>query len=273
MKDKLFNKSMRLFMTKKELQKELAKANKENIKLKKKVGELEVKIDVLKRKSSDNTVFEFSEKKDIQSNSRKVKGEWNDKVKNHHRYSKRTWFGFFFSTITNSSLFSLIYKIARWIKKITFISTLAFIIKTVFAIVSTSAIFIFLLLGFVLLLPFILIGALVALIHTIFSFKKYNEMLRTEIRDKKVLIFLPDRDENINENSYFRRMIKDSSDKNTIVIFVTPLFFSSKGIGGKGAFLTCRQENKNTYIVRRRYFFIFKRKVLNDTPCEPILIY
>lgn len=258
-------------MTKKELQKELAKANKENVKLKKKVNELEAKIKS-KKQESENTGFDFTEKKDIQSNSRKVKGEWNDKVKNRHRYSKKTWFGFFFSTITNSSLFSLVYKIARWIKKITFISTLAFIIKTVFAIISTSAVFIFLLLGFVLILPVILIGAMVALIHTIFSFKKYNAMLKNEIKDKKVLVFLPDRDENIGENSYFRRMIKDSCDKNTIVIFVTPFFFSSKGVGGNGGFLTCRKENDNTYIVRRRYFFIFKRKVLNEA-CDPILIY
>ena len=262
-------------MTKNDLEKKLERTQISNQKLQKKVKQLEKKVKNLQEKLSEDIVVETSQsgKKIKKEKDTKISEEWSDRSRNRKRYSKKTMTGFVVSTVTNSSLYSIFYKITVWFKKISFLSTVLIIIKAILTAISTSAIFILFLVVLIPLLPFILIAALVSCVHTLLSFKKYNEKFRSLIQDKKLLVFFPSKNDSFDPESYLGKTFSTLSDKNTAIIAVTPYFFSSKGFGGKGGFLTCRHEMKNVYIVRRRYFFIFKRRVIKNANCETIYIY
>ena len=262
-------------MTKNDLEKKLERTQKNNQKLQKKVKQLEKRVKTLQEKLSDDIVIETSQSgnKNKKDKDKKTTEEWSDKNRNRVRYSKKTLIGFVVSTVTNSSLYSLFFKINLWLKKLSFLSNLMLVTKAVMTAISTSAIFILLLVVLLPLLPFIIVAALFSFVHTLFSFKKYNDKFRDLILGKKLLVFFPSRNDTFDTGSYLEKTFSMFSDNDTEIIAVTPYFFSSKGFGGKGAFLTCRQEKENVYIVRRRYFFIFKRRVLKNANCEIIYIY
>ena len=163
-----------LEMTKNDLEKKLERTQKNNQKLQKKVKQLEKRVKTLQEKLSDDIVIETSQSgnKNKKDKDKKTTEEWSDKNRNRVRYSKKTLIGFVVSTVTNSSLYSLFFKINLWLKKLSFLSNLMLVTKAVMTAISTSAIFILLLVVLLPLLPFIIVAALFSFVHTLFSFKK-----------------------------------------------------------------------------------------------------
>ncbi len=202
-----------------------------------------------------------------------VQEAWLEKAQDRMRYSKNTWIEFAISTARNSSVFSLIYRFTSFIRRITFISTVITILRVIFIALSTSAFFVFLIAGTIAMLPFAVICAIFASVHTIVSFRYYDKLFKKRLYGKTLYLFFPSKEDTIDQNLCLSHYTKALSHKKAVVIIVSPYYFSSKGIGGKGIFMTCRREAENIYIIRRRYFFIFKRKILNKRNSDTFLIY
>ena len=57
------------------------------------------------------------------------------------------------------------------------------------------------------------------------------------------------------------------------VLVVSPYPLSSRGLGGKGGFFTARREAEGLYLVRRHYFFMLRKRVLDALEQDITVVY
>ena len=57
------------------------------------------------------------------------------------------------------------------------------------------------------------------------------------------------------------------------VLVVSPYPVSPRGLGGKGSFFTARKEAEGIYLVRRHYFFMLRKRVLDAMGQNITMIY
>ncbi len=124
-------------------------------------------------------------------------------------------------------------------------------------------------------LPFLIIGALVLALLALMRSKRQNHLLRQALDGKHLRILIPARGcDPFRENSFFLRQARAmAAEGGVAVLIVTPYALSVRGAGGHGAFFTARREGEDLYLVRRHYFFILRKRVLDVVDSDMTVIY
>lgn len=117
-------------------------------------------------------------------------------------------------------------------------------------------------------LPFMLAGAGVLAVLAALRSLRMNRRLAEALTDKQVRVLIPGRSVRLansihGDASFFVRQAREmAASPDEAVLVVSPYLLSSKGLGGKGAFFTARDEGGGVYLLRRHYYFILRRRVL-----------
>ena len=101
-----------------------------------------------------------------------------------------------------------------------------------------------------------------------------NRRLRAELAGRHLYVFAVSDENSLKAGSFFRgnaHMLADQPD--CAVLVVSPHNIGTDGLGGKGFYLTARQECPHLYIVRRHYFFNLRRRVLRQTDAHMTVVY
>ncbi len=123
-------------------------------------------------------------------------------------------------------------------------------------------------------LPFLILGtALMAMLGGLRA-KRQNRRLRQALDGKHIRVLIPARVTDPLRHIFFMENARAmATDENTAVLIVSPYSFSSRGINGRGAYLTARQEGENLYLVRRYYYFTLRRRVLDIIDPDMTVMY
>ncbi len=194
-------------------------------------------------------------------------------VSGYKRYAGQNYFLYILGSLRTSTLYRLFrrgYLIARRLSLITFLLTAGTFLLSV---LETGALFLLISAFYLTFFPFFILTAGIAVLFGIMRGSKRRAVLGSCIKEKHVTVFFPVRGVDFS-TAYFRANVASlsASDENAVLI-VTPYFWSARGLGGHGFFNAYRREGANLYLLRRRFWFSFYKRILKRYASSLVLIY
>lgn len=186
------------------------------------------------------------------------------------RYRKNTYLLYLLESVRESLPVQLIKSFSKYFRRVKSVQTVVTIVLALAAVVTVAVIsttvLLFLFLGITLL---ILLALLIYL-----RAKHMNHVLEQAMTDRRIRILVPPRGPALNRGSFFIRNARAMAcEDNVAVLIVSPYLFSNRGAGGRGGFFIARKEAEGLYIVRRHYFFVLRRKVLDALGGDVTAVY
>ncbi len=257
----------------------MKKAKKENDSTDQKISALEEENKRLRARVKELEI-EISEK-NIFKNDRRKEKTYNTYLRHtanrKELFSKKNFALYIIASIKTRSLFLFYQRLIYVIRKYTFITTTIKILAFLFAVIQSSAIFVIFTGTVAITAPITILFSYVALTLSFFGRKKLNKKTKQILEGKKITVFFPPKERTFEKNSYFRNLVNSISQKGpngNAIIIVSPFYFSPKGIStSKKYYAALRIENENILLIRKHYYFTFKKNVLRDRSNDTTFIF
>ena len=192
---------------------------------------------------------------------------WKEERQNALLFSQKSYLRYLIHTFKSSAAGSIFQRISLYLRRLRLIRNVGAIFSAIIVTLLVSAFFITL-------LPFLLVLTLLALVAVCLRARAANRMISRAIDGKHVRIIIPPEGITFKNNTFLERSAKAmSQEPDTIVLVVSPHFFSTKGMGGKGIFFTARRESDQLYLIRKSYYFILRRRVLDAHAQDMTVMY
>jgi hypothetical protein len=192
-------------------------------------------------------------------------------------FSRKNFASYIIASIKTRSLFLYYQRLIYVIRKYTFITTTLKILTFFLAIIQSSALFVLFTGTLAISAPITVLFSYIALTFSFFERKKLNRNTKQMLKSKKITVFFPPKERAFEKNSYFRSYVDTTAKKNpedTAVIIVSPFYFSPKGISNsKRHYAALRIEDKNIILIRKHYYFTFRKNVLKDRSNDTTFIF
>lgn len=233
------------------LQKQLERQIEENLRLRRRIEELNHELGTLR---SDDVATPVSP--EVQDRFRRASDT-------QHLLNLRSYLSYLLARLRATSAWGLGQRLLTMARRYRVLTTTLRVITTIITWVETSAFFliyatIFLVTG----VP-LLIGSLVMLVVGIFQHHRCNEELAATLAGRQIYVCVAAREGLTEEDSYFRGMVRNlAARENSAVIVVSPFFWKTHGIGERHSYVTLRHESRNIYLIRQHYYFSLRRHVL-----------
>ena len=162
----------------------------------------------------------------------------------------------------------------RLIKKITLFFRRMRLVRLIVSVSAAISATVLLLPMYVIVLPIMLALPGLTAFSSVFFASRMNRRLRAELAGRHLYVFVVSDENSLKAGSFFcgnAHMLADQPD--CAVLVVSPHNIGTDGLGGKGFYLTARQECPHLYIVRRHYFFNLRRRVLRQTDAHMTVVY
>ncbi len=183
---------------------------------------------------------------------------------NAKRFQRRTYLGFLARIVMDSSLFGFFSQIVAYLRRLQVVRIVATVLTVILTTAVVSAVY-------VAALPFLIAATAVGLIVACLTSRSMNRIMRRELAGRRVRVFIaPDR-LSLHRDSLYLRNLQAMAEEGVSVILVSPSTFSTKGLGGRGPYFTARREAADLYIVRKHYYFMLRRRVLDEV-CESVTV-
>ena len=181
-------------------------------------------------------------------------------------FERKTFASYLWGTFKNRTFFLYYQKFIFVLSKYTFITTSLKVLLFLWTLLQSSALFVLFTGSVAVVMPVTIILSYLTIMLTFFGRKELNRRTRQALNGKKITVFFPPKGHAFKKTSYFRELVRSASDDpDSAVVIVSPYYFASNGVSGsKRYYLTIRFEKENVIILRKHYFFTFKRNVLSD---------
>ena len=181
-------------------------------------------------------------------------------------FERKNFASYLFGTFKNRTFFLYYQKFIYVIRKYTFITATLKILFFLWTILQSSALFVLFTGSVAIGAPITILFSYMALMLTFFGRKNLNHRLRHTLEGKKITVFFPSKGRAFEHSSYFKQMVRSSAnDPDHAVVIVSPYYFAPKGFSrSKKYYLASRFESENIILIRKHYFFTFKKHVLSD---------
>ena len=185
-----------------------------------------------------------------------------------HHYRKSSFLHYLRGTVAESAPIRLFSKLLAFLRRIRIVQMLFALLSVVIAlvaVVSVSAV----------VLPILIFGAVLLWFLARLRSRRMNRILQQELtHHRRIRVMIPPQKAVFQPNSFFARNARAmATEEDTAILVVTPFLFSRRGLGGRGDFFTARKETEGLYLVRRHYFFLLRRRVLDTLSANLTIIY
>lgn len=247
-----------------ELKKELAHERRENARLKQKINHLKGTYG----ETPELSIRDIRQRRKSDPLRREQEDLWGAGAINARRFSKQNYFLFLLHSIKESTLGLIFRRIARYFRRWRLFRNVAMILGAVLAAVVLSAFFITA-------IPFLLLFLGASLAAIVFRARKANRRMKAALSGvSRIRVIFFHEQITFGENSFCERSAMSmAKDKDTAVVVVTPHLWSKAGLGGRGMYVTSREEQPRLFLVRQGYYFILKRKVFSELSADLTLMY
>lgn len=188
--------------------------------------------------------------------------------KSYHQYSVRL--------IRNTSTWGLASKGLKYFRRFRLLSAILRWITRLVVLAESGVALVASLSVFLIALPFLLLFAIFSLTAALFQRRNALKDFRQKLNNKRVYILFASREQIKRKNSkngFFYSNAIELAENDSAVIIVSPFFFSKKGFEKTDFYVTAREENKNIYLVRKIFFFILRRKIIEKVTSEQITMF
>lgn len=182
------------------------------------------------------------------------------------RFRKRTYFSFLARIVADSSLFEFATRVIAYVRRLQVVHVVATVLTVILTTAVVSAVY-------VAALPFLIVAAAAGLLIARLTSHSMNRKMRRLLAGRRVRVFIAPHQLSLDRDSLYLRNLHAMVEEGVSVILVSPSAFSNKGLGGRGPYFTARREAADLYIVRRNYFFMLRRRVLDEVCQDVTLVY
>ena len=184
-----------------------------------------------------------------------------------HHYRRSSYFRYLFESMMESLPVRIISKLMTYLRRLRVIQIVAAILTAIGTIALVTVVS-------AALLPFLIIGSLVLAIGASLRSRHMNRVLRRTLEGKHLRVFFPPRGASWAPDSFFMRQARAmAAEEGVAVVIVSPYSISRRGAGKKRFYFTARRDGEDLYVVRRHYFFTFRKKVMDVVDPNVTVIY
>ncbi len=174
--------------------------------------------------------------------------------------------------------FGLANKVIKYFRRFRLLSTLLRWVTRLVVLAESGVALVASLSVFIVALPFVLVLALFSLVALLFRGRRVVKSLGEKLKDKRVYILFASREQIKRKNSekgYFYSNARSLASNGSAVIIVSPFFFSKKGFEGSNYYVTAREEGEgeNIFLVRKTFFFMLRRRVIEKVTSDYMTIF
>lgn len=197
-----------------------------------------------------------------------------ERTRNERLLANRNYFLYLSSLLRRTQLYHLWHQYLSIFRKFKLISFLFRLYSYVLVLLQLGTAFFVIITGLLILLPILLLGALSVIFSALVLYRKQNKAMARRLFGKRILVFFPERDGEFEVGNLWRSHIRElAAEQNTAVVLVSPFFWSGKGLDKHKFYLLTREENENVFLIRKHYFFSFKRSILEKNRDLVAMIY
>ena len=253
------------------IKKELARCQQENAALRRQVTSL-------RKSSSDHALYRdtapFRRNTDKGEQAR-IQALLRSRRRRARHYDQRTYLQFLVDCFTDSTFYTWWTRVLSYVRRIRLVRTVGLVLAVVLTAVQASALFVVFSAVYLTLLPFLVLSSGLGLLASVLHARTVNRRMRNELKGQHIRILLPSRAVDFTPDAqpfFFSSARQMANEPKTAVIVVSPYAWSAKGFRGHRMFVTARHEGDGLYLVRKYYYFILRRRVLDTLdPCLSIL--
>ncbi len=184
-----------------------------------------------------------------------------------HHYRKGSFLRYLIESVRESAPVLVLTKLVQYLRRVRLVQTVLTVVLALGAVITVAVVS-------AAILPFLFFGTALLTMLALMLSGRMNRILRRELTDRRIRVLVPPRGGSLDSGSFFIRNARAmAAEENVTVIVVTPYPISGRGLGGRGRFFTARKEAEDLYLVRRHYFFVLRRKVLDAVDGEVTVIY
>lgn len=184
---------------------------------------------------------------------------------NARRFAKKSYLRYLIHSIKESALGSFFKRAVLIFRRLRLVRIVATVVASLLVTLFLSALFITI-------LPFLLLLGIGALVAVMIGARAANRKMTQALSGKRVRIMILSDGASLRDDSFAKRSARDMArDPDVAILVVSPHLLSPRGLGGKGMYFTVRKEAVGLFLVRRSYYFILRRRVL-DGVCEDITV-
>ncbi len=188
-----------------------------------------------------------------------------------HHHRKSFFILYLVEVIRESAPVLFIMRMLAYLRRVRLVQTIFTLLPLIMAIIAAIVAVI---LVSPALLPLLILIIAIPTLLAMLRFRRMNRILKETLSNCHIRVMIPPRGQAWQENSFFIRNARSmATEENTAILIVTPYLLSKRGLGGQGFFFTARQEADRLYIVRRHYFFLLRRKILDTLSANLTIIY
>lgn len=242
------------------LERELRQERRTSAKLRREVTELRRELECSRQPTDTAPLF----RRKMRTKEQMRNAALHETAMNAKRFQKRTYIGFLARFVMDSSLFGFFSRIVAYLRRLQVVRIVATVLTVILTTAVVSAVY-------VAALPFLIAAAAVGLIVACLTSRSMNRIMRRELAGQRVRVFVaPDR-LSLDRDSFYLRNLQAMAKDGVSVVLVSPSAFSTKGVDGRGPYFTARREASGLYIVRKHYYFMLRRRVLDEV-CESVTV-
>lgn len=185
------------------------------------------------------------------------------------------YFTYLYKTVKLSSIYGIFDRLVTYFRRIRLIGTVVNVITFILTLLRTGTMIIVYGVLILLFIPItILLSALVPAFSMITS-SKSNKLMKEQLSGKDVYIFNPSRSSDFEQSAFFSANVRSLAElDNSAVIVVSPYFLKSiPNSTRENINFSISKDAPNIYFIRRYYYFVLFKKVLQKYCKELIYIY
>ncbi len=249
---------------------EIARLQRELQAERRRVASLEREVSDLRRQIQSNT-YEHRDRP-LRRLRRRATGEDREALlleaanRRAHHHRKGSFLRYLWETVMESAPVLILSKLIRYLRRVRAVQLILTVTLALGAVVTVAVV------GAAV-LPFLLFGAASLSILAFTRSRRMNRILARELSGKAVRVFIPPRGASLKAGSFFIRNARAMACEGVAVLVVSPYPVSNRGLGGKGGFFTARKESEGLYLIRRHYFFMLRKQVLDALEQDITMVY
>lgn len=246
------------------LRRELAAERRENARLVREVADLRRQ---LQSQQLSDREHPFSRLRPASGREQKKERLLEAANRRAHHYRKKSFVRYLWEAVMESAPVAVITKLVLYLRRIRVVRIILSLVLAAGAVVTVAILS-------AAVLPFLFAGTALLTLFACLRSRRMNRLLRNELKEQRIRIMVPPRGGALQADSFFIRNARSmAAERGVAVLVVTPYLVSGRGLGGRGGFFTARKEEDGLYLVRKHYFFILRRRVLDTLEQGMTVIY
>ena len=177
--------------------------------------------------------------------------------------TSKSYIGYLFRSMNASNIYRRIRKALLWLSRIRILSTVMKILTFAAAVIEAGTHIVIVSTLTLILIPIAALIAVTTLIISAVGQKRANEYLKNAANSEEIYVLFPESADSAFGSGFLHGLADElSTSKSATVFIVSPSFWRGSGFGGRKYYLHYRQDAENVFMLRKYYYFSFRKSVL-----------